>query len=150
MPCGSLNPNTLLYPRCGVLRRENSSRRNELMSVTVPSVERLPPPSRFWSTTIAVERFSIRSASGWPSFGRKPRTNAENVSLSWRCASAAIVSKTSDDLPDPDTPTNAVICRFGIRTDTLRRLFSRAPVTMMNSCCIGLPRGWGGRCSCGT
>ena len=103
------------------------------MSVTVPRVERAPPPRRFWSTTIAVDRPSIRSASGWPSFGRKPRTNAENVSLSCRCASAAIVSNTSDDLPDPETPTNAVIRRFGIRTVTSRRLFSRAPVTLMNS-----------------
>src|SRR5690606_6736413 len=97
------------------------------------SVERAPPPRRFWSTTIAVDRPSIRSASGWPSLGRNPRTNAEKVSLSWRCASAAIASNTSDDLPDPDTPTNAVICRFGIRTDTSRRLFSRAPTIAMYS-----------------
>ncbi len=103
------------------------------MSVTVPSVERDPPPRRFWSTTIAVDRFSIRSASGWPSLGRNPRTNAENVSLSWRWASAAMVSNTSDDFPDPDTPTNAVICRLGMRTDTSRRLFSRAPVTVRYS-----------------
>ena len=100
------------------------------MSVTVPSVERGPPPRRRWSTITAVERFSIRSASGWPSLGRKPRTNAENVSLSWRCASAAMVSNTSDDLPEPLTPTNAVIARLGTATDTSRRLFSRAPVTV--------------------
>jgi hypothetical protein len=49
--------------------------------------------------------------------------------LSWRWASAAIVSKTSDDLPDPDTPTNAVMARLGTRTDTFCRLFSRAPVS---------------------
>lgn len=43
------------------------------------------------------------------------------------------VSKTSDDLPDPGTPTNAVIARFGICRLTSRRLFSRAPVTEMYS-----------------
>jgi hypothetical protein len=99
------------------------------MSVTVPSVERGPPPSRRWSTTMAVDRFSIRSASGRPSLGRNPRTNAVNVSFSWRCASAAIVSKASEDLPQPETPTDAVMARFGMRTATSRRLFSRAPVT---------------------
>jgi hypothetical protein len=54
--------------------------------------------------------------------------------LSWRWASAAMVSNTSEDLPEPDTPTNAVTFRFGTRTATFRRLFSRAPVTEMNSC----------------
>ena len=78
---------------------------------------------------------TIRSASGCPSLGRKPRTNAENVSFSWRCASAAMVSNTSDDLPEPDTPTNAVMARFGTCTETSRRLFSRAPVTFRNSAC---------------
>jgi hypothetical protein len=35
------------------------------MSVIVPMVECDPPPSRFWSTTIAMLRFSIASAFGW-------------------------------------------------------------------------------------
>ncbi len=97
MPCGSLNENAKPAPTCGLLRRDQSSRRKELTSVTVPSVERDPPPSRRWSTTIAVDRFVMRSASGWPSLGRNPRTNAENVSLSWRWASAAIGIEASDD-----------------------------------------------------
>src|SRR5690349_22794598 len=38
-----------------------------------------------------------------------------------------MVSKTIDDLPDPDTPVKRVILRFGMRNDTFFRLFSRAP-----------------------
>src|SRR5215467_1031831 len=38
-----------------------------------------------------------------------------------------MVSKTMDDLPDPDTPVKIVILRFGMRNDIFFRLFSRAP-----------------------
>jgi len=44
-----------------------------------------------------------------------------------RCDSAAIVPKTNDDLPEPDTPVKTVSLRFGMSSDTSRRLFSRAP-----------------------
>src|SRR3569833_2540149 len=53
--------------------------------------------------------------------------NAGYVSLISRWLSAAMVSNTSDDLPDPDTPVNTVIFRFGISRETFLRLFSRAP-----------------------
>jgi hypothetical protein len=39
------------------------------------------------------------------------------VALSWRCASMAIVSKTIDDFPEPDTPANTVIRFFGILSE---------------------------------
>ena len=45
------------------------------MSVIVPTVEWEPPPSRFWSTTTAMLRFSMASASGGGYRGRKLRTN---------------------------------------------------------------------------
>jgi hypothetical protein len=48
-----------------------------------------------------------------------------------RCDSAAIVPNTSEDLPEPETPVNTVIARFGMSTETSRRLFSRAPRTSM-------------------
>jgi len=50
------------------------------------------------------------------------RTNAVNFSFSWRCASAAIVSNTSDVFPDPDTPVNAVIARRGTARPRFFRL----------------------------
>src|SRR3569623_2147548 len=53
--------------------------------------------------------------------------NAGYVSLISRWLSAAMASNTSDDLPDPDTPVNTVIFRFGISSETFLRLFSRAP-----------------------
>jgi hypothetical protein len=43
------------------------------MSVTVPTVDAEPPPSRFWSTMTAMLRFSIASASGCGKRGRKVR-----------------------------------------------------------------------------
>jgi PhnB protein len=52
---------------------------------------------------------SIMSTSGRPYRGSRLRTNAVRVSFSWRWASAAIVSNTSDVFPDPETPVNAVI-----------------------------------------
>jgi hypothetical protein len=50
-----------------------------------------------------------------------------------RCDSAAIVSNTSELLPEPDTPVNTVSLRFGISTLTSLRLFSRAPCTRIDS-----------------
>lgn len=62
----------------------------------------------------------------------KPCTKDEYVSLISRCDSPAMVSKTSEDFPDPETPAT-VKRRFGMLTETLRRLFSLAPVTTMAS-----------------
>ena len=50
-----------------------------------------------------------------------------------RCDSAAMVANTSELLPDPDTPVNTVIRRFGISTEMFFRLFSRAPATRITS-----------------
>jgi hypothetical protein len=44
-----------------------------------------------------------------------------------RWLSAAMVPKTSDDLPEPDTPVNTVMRRLGMSSETFLRLFSRAP-----------------------
>ena len=45
-----------------------------------------------------------------------------------RCDSAAIVPKTSELLPEPETPVKTVRRRFGISTLTSLRLLTRAPV----------------------
>src|SRR3712207_4917793 len=44
-----------------------------------------------------------------------------------------IVSKTSELLPEPETPVNTVSRRFGISTLTSLRLFTRAPSTRIRS-----------------
>jgi hypothetical protein len=49
-----------------------------------------------------------------------------------RCDSAAIVPKTSELLPDPETPVNTVSRRFGMSRLMSRRLFSRAPRTSID------------------
>src|SRR5205814_2344876 len=50
-----------------------------------------------------------------------------------RCDSAAMVPKTSELLPEPETPVNTVSRRFGSSMLTSFRLFSRAPCTRMRS-----------------
>src|SRR5918998_3384109 len=50
-----------------------------------------------------------------------------------RCDSAATVSKTSELLPEPETPVNTVRRRLGISMLTSLRLFSRAPCTRIRS-----------------
>ena len=60
-----------------------------------------------------------------------------------RCDSAAMVAKTSELLPEPDTPVKTVSRRFGSSTLTSLRLFSRAPCTRIRSwlsaaCCSSL------------
>ena len=50
-----------------------------------------------------------------------------------RCDSAAMVLNTSELLPDPEMPVNAVSRRFGISTLTSLRLLTRAPTTRIRS-----------------
>src|SRR4051795_12637295 len=50
-----------------------------------------------------------------------------------RCDSAAMVPKTSELLPDPETPVNTVNRRLGIARLTSLRLLTRAPCTRMTS-----------------
>ncbi len=50
-----------------------------------------------------------------------------------RCDSAAIVPKTSELLPEPETPVKTVSRRFGISTLTSLRLLTRAPCTRITS-----------------
>src|SRR5215208_6879360 len=75
----------------------------------------------------------MASASGWAYRGKEVRTKVLKVSFNWRRASAARVSNTIDDLPEPDTPVKMVMLRLGMRNDTSLRLFSRAPRISMYS-----------------
>ncbi|CAM5453904.1 hypothetical protein STENM36S_04152 [Streptomyces tendae] len=133
MPDGSLNEYAVAAPALGVPCRENSTRSTEWMSVMVPTVEREWPPTGRWSTTMAGVRSSRASACGRSYLGSRLRTNQVNVSFSWRRDSTAIVSNTTDDFPDPETPVNTVSRPFGMRSETFWRLFSLAPVMLMNS-----------------
>ena len=114
---------------CGFPTRLKTTRSIAFASVTVPTVERTLAPIRSWSRMIAVVRPSSESTSGLASVGMKPCTNALYVSLISRCDSAAIVSNTSELLPEPETPVNTVSRRFGMSRLMSRRLFSRAPRT---------------------
>src|SRR5215813_4881507 len=125
----TLKENAWAEPMCGFPSRLNKMRSSALASVAVPTVERGSVPIRCWSTMIAVVSPSRTSTSGRASAGMKPWTKALYVSLISRCDSAAIVSNTSELLPEPDTPVNTVSRRFGISTLTSLRLFTRAPCT---------------------
>lgn len=100
----------------------------------VPTVERALPPSRRWSITTTGDSPSISSTSGRVHFGNRLRANGGNVSFTWWPASAAMVSNTSDDLPDPETPAKATSRLRGMSTSRPARLFVRAPrMRMMRS-----------------
>lgn len=98
----------------------------------VPTVDRAPPPTGRWSTTIAGVRFSIAANFGRSYRGSRLRTNQGNTSFNWRCDSAATVPNTSDDLPDPDTPVTTVSRPSGTRSVTPRRLFSHPSRTTIS------------------
>lgn len=85
------------------------------------------------SRTVIASTSLMESASGWLNRGSRLRMNAVKVSLSCLCASALTVSNTKEDFPEPETPVKIVIFRFGIRTFTFFRLFSRAPLIMISS-----------------
>lgn len=89
-----------------------------MTSVTVPTVERAFAPSWDWSTTIAAVTPSRATTSGRAIVGMKPCTKAEYVSLIRRWDSAAMVSNTSEDFPEPETPAKTVRRRLGISTST--------------------------------
>src|SRR6476659_6899219 len=129
----TLKENAWAEPMCGFPSRLNKMRSSALASVAVPTVERGSVPIRCWSTMIAVVSPSRTSTSGRASAGMKPWTKALYVSLISRCDSAAIVSNTSELLPEPETPVNTVSQRFGISTLTSLRLFTRAPCTRIRS-----------------
>ena len=101
------------------------------MSVYVPTVERLLLAGFFWSMTMVTGIFSMRSTLGRPYLGRYCCTKLGNVSFSSLRLSAAIVSRQSDDLPEPEMPVNTVIFPLGIFNDTDLRLFSLAPKIVM-------------------
>ena len=103
------------------------------MSVYVPTVERVLAAGFFWSMTMVTGRFSIFSTSGRPYLGRYCCTKLGKVSFNSRLDSAAMVSRQSEDLPEPDTPVNTVIFFFLISKETCFRLFSDAPVMRMMS-----------------
>ena len=56
-------------------------------------------------------------------------TGSESDSTKRRCPSAYMVSKASDDFPDPDSPVNTTSLSRGISSDIFLRLFTRAPRT---------------------
>src|SRR4051794_5160490 len=131
---GTLKEYAFGGPMCGSPSLLNRIRSIALASVAVPTVERGLAPIRSWSTMIAVVRPSRTSTSGRANVGMNPCTNALYVSLISRCDSAAIVSKTSELFPEPETPVNTVSRRFGISIEMSLRLFSRAPCTRITPC----------------
>src|SRR5436305_4435087 len=126
---GTLKEYALGGPMCGFPSRLNRMRSIALASVAVPTVDRGSEPIRCWSTRIAVVNPSRTSTSGRASVGMKPCTKELYVSLISRWDSAAIVPKTSELLPEPETPVNTVSRRFGISMLMSLRLFTRAPCT---------------------
>lgn len=85
----------------------------------------------FWSTDIEGERPSIESTSGLSRFPVNCLAYEDKDSIYLLCPSAKIVSKASDDLPDPLRPVITDILFLGISTSTFLRLFCLAPFILM-------------------
>src|SRR3989338_8810989 len=99
----------------------------------VATVERGLLERLFWSIEIAGERPTISSTSGFCICLRNWRAYAERDSTYRRCPSAKIVSKASDDFPEPESPVITVSLFRGIDTLTFLRLCMRAPFTRISS-----------------
>src|SRR2546430_1394556 len=76
---------------------------------------------------MAGDRPSIESTSGFSICSRNCRAYADSDSTYLRCPSAKIVSKASDDFPEPDTPVMTTNLLRGTTTSMFLRLCSRAP-----------------------
>src|SRR5947209_14643854 len=77
------------------------------MSVTAPSGECEPPPRRFWSTTSAMLRFSIASASGvWPEPGKEP-----GIVVHVPCGAKTVLSTSSSVENRGHISTSILLCQ---------------------------------------
>src|SRR3989344_9535576 len=90
----------------------------------------------FWSMEIAGESPDISSTSGFCICRKNCRAYAERDSTYLRCPSAKIVSKASEDFPDPESPVKTIILFRGISTLISLRLCVRAPRTVILSKCF--------------
>src|SRR5690606_35177285 len=93
----------------------------------VPTVERGLRLVDFWSMETAGDRPSMKSTAGLSIWPRNWRAYAESDSTYLRRPSAKIVSKASDDFPEPDSPVNTIIESRGSSRETFFKLCSRAP-----------------------
>src|SRR5699024_23066 len=106
------------------------------ISVTVATVDLGFLLVVFWSIEIAGDKPSIVSTSGLSICPKNCLAYALKDSTYLRCPSAYIVSKASDDLPDPDKPVITISLSLGISISTSFKLWARAPLTTMDGCFI--------------
>ncbi len=82
---------------------------------------------------IAGESPSMESTSGFSICSRNCLAYADSDSTYLLCPSAKIVSKASDDFPEPETPVITTNLFRGTTTSIFLRLCSRAPRMTMES-----------------
>src|SRR5918999_4037826 len=99
----------------------------------VPTVDRGLRLVDFWSTETAGDSPSMKSTSGLSIWPRNGRAYEDSDSTYRRWPSAKMVSKASEDLPDPDRPVKTMSESRGRSSETFLRLCSRAPRTMRRS-----------------
>ena len=83
-------------------------------------------PAKAWPMASTGERPSTKSTSGRLTFSKACLACVERLSTYFLCPSAAITSKTNEDLPDPLTPVTPISLPLGISTVRFFKLFSRA------------------------
>lgn len=135
IPAGSFGLYSGEKPADGLPKRENRIRSAPATSTAVATVDRALPENRRWSMTVAKVNPSMRSMSAGGCCGSRLRTKDGYPAAAARSASAAMVSKTNEDFPDPETPVTTVNRCFGILTSMFARLLVWAPVTVMSWIC---------------
>ena len=99
--------------------------------MTVPTVDLGFLDVVFCSIDIAGDNPSILSRSGFCIISRNCLAYAESDSTYLLCPSAYIVSKASDDFPDPDSPVMTMSECLGRSIFIFLRLCSLAPLTLI-------------------
>ena len=99
----------------------------------VATVERGLFDRLFWSIEIAGERPTISSTSGFCICRKNCLAYEERDSTYLRWPSAKIVSKASEDFPEPERPVKTTILFRGISTVIFFKLWVLAPLTIIFS-----------------
>src|SRR5699024_7075780 len=109
-------------------------------SVTVATVDLGFLLVVFWSIEIAGDKPSIVSTSGLSICPKNCLAYALKDSTYLRCPSAYIVSKASDDLPEPDKPVITISLFLCISISSSFKLLSPASFTTLYGCLIFVTR----------
>ena len=120
------------------------------ISVTVPTVDLVPPRDMFCSIATVGGNPVRRSMSGLSSCSVNCRAYGDMTSMKRRCPSAKKISKARELFPEPESPVSTVISPRGTSRSTFFRLWWRAPRRAMTPSGISMSADSGTAASAGS